>query len=54
VLFTIIFAIAICIGTIWQITGVAAAVMLIHWGAIPIFVMWIKKYITKPSLQEQT
>ncbi len=53
VLFTIIFAIAICVGAIWKITGVAAAVMIIHWGAIPVFVLWVKKYITKPNLQEQ-
>lgn len=50
VLFTAIFAIAIAIGTIWQIVGVAAAVMLIHWVGIPPFVLWVRRYIIRNYL----
>jgi teichuronic acid exporter len=52
VLFTIIFAIAICVGAIWQITGVAAAVMIVHLVAIPIFVIWVKQHIFQPKILE--
>ncbi|MFM7602158.1 MAG: lipopolysaccharide biosynthesis protein [Pseudanabaena sp.] len=52
VLFTIIFAIAICVGTIWKITGVAAAVMIIHLVAIPIFVIWVKQHIIQTKILE--
>ncbi|MDX2257224.1 MAG: lipopolysaccharide biosynthesis protein [Pseudanabaenaceae cyanobacterium bins.39] len=49
ILFTVLFAIAIAIGTAWQIIGVAAAVMLIHWGAVPLFVLGVKNHIKNYS-----
>jgi PST family polysaccharide transporter len=48
-LFTTIFALAVCIGVIWQILGVAVAVLVIHLVAIPIFVIWVTQYIKHRS-----
>jgi PST family polysaccharide transporter len=47
VLFTIIFAITICVGVMWNIIGVAAAVLIAHAVALPLFTIWVTKYIAK-------
>jgi teichuronic acid exporter len=45
-LFTGFFAIALLIGVHWDILGIAAAVLLAHFIAQPIYVIWVRKYIS--------
>lgn len=43
--FTIIFAIALLLGVHWGIMGVAIAVLLTHWIALPIFTFRVTRYV---------
>jgi len=45
VFFTIFFAIALLIGVHWQILGIAAAVLISHWVALPLYTIWVSRYI---------
>jgi teichuronic acid exporter len=47
ILFTGLFAIALLIGVNWGILGVAAAVLLAHCLALPVYSIWVTKYISK-------
>lgn len=44
-LFTTVFAVALSVGVVWKITGVAAAVLIAHTVALPLFVLWVTQYI---------
>jgi teichuronic acid exporter len=46
-LFTIVFAVALSIGVVWKITGVAAAVLIAHAVVLPLFVLWVTQYIKR-------
>lgn len=43
--FTSFFAIALLIGVHWQILGIAAAVLISHWVALPLYTIWVSRYI---------
>ena len=45
--FTNFFAIALLIGVHWQILGIAAAVLISHWVALPLYTIWVSRYIQK-------
>jgi PST family polysaccharide transporter len=45
VFFTIFFAIALLIGVHWQILGIAVAVLISHWVALPLYTIWVSRYI---------
>ncbi|MEO1132807.1 MAG: oligosaccharide flippase family protein [Cyanobacteria bacterium J06639_1] len=43
-MFTTLFVVAIAIGVQWQAMGVAAAVLIVHAIALPIFTAWASRY----------
>lgn len=47
IFFTIIFAIALLIGINWGIMGVAAAVLIAHGIALPLYAIWVTQNIPK-------
>lgn len=49
VLFTGLFSIALLIGVQWQSIGVAATVFAIHTICLPLFTVWVTRYIFKPT-----
>lgn len=50
IVFTGIFALAIVIGTYWNILGVAAAVLLIHLTALPLYTLKVTQYVLKRTV----
>ena len=47
ILFTMLFAVALLIGVNWNIIGVAVAVLISHFVALPIYALWATKYISR-------
>ena len=45
IFFTGFFAIALLIGVNWNIIGIAVAVLLAHWFALPIYTFWVNRYV---------
>ncbi|GBO54643.1 probable polysaccharide biosynthesis protein [Pseudanabaena sp. lw0831] len=45
IFFTGFFAISLLIGVNWNIIGIAVAVLLAHWLALPIYTFWVNRYV---------
>jgi teichuronic acid exporter len=45
IFFTGFFAIALLIGANWNIICIAVAVLLAHWLALPIYTLWVNRYV---------
>lgn len=48
--FTAIFALAVYIGTNWNLLGVAAAVLLIHATALPVYTYMVTRYVFRKTV----
>lgn len=48
-LFTTIFSLALLVGVQWQAIGVAITVLLVHLIALPLFVVWVNRYLWRLS-----
>lgn len=53
VLFTIFFGCALLIGVHWQAVGVATSVLLVHLLCLPLFTLWVTRYVF-PNSQNST
>ncbi|MFN6168269.1 MAG: hypothetical protein ACK474_17850 [Pseudanabaena sp.] len=49
--FTSVFAITLLIGVNWNIIGVAAAVLIAHVIALPLYSLWVTRNISKVMLK---
>ncbi|WP_013321034.1 lipopolysaccharide biosynthesis protein [Gloeothece verrucosa] len=50
-IFTAIFAVGLLIGVHWQSLGVAFAVLLTHLICLPVFTLWVMRYVFRTQLQ---
>jgi PST family polysaccharide transporter len=52
IFFTAIFALAIFIGSNWNILGVAAAVLIVHVTALPIYTLGVTRYVLRRAARQ--